>query len=121
MHNESTHTARRTRLVSTEGTENWNFKGSLPDTVAADTRQKWSFSVQYSEEREKVIALCGQEALQRHELATAFLPHVVGHAEIVIAYDNDKDTTFYTRLIIDGDLQRSTLHWRKPGLTIDDK
>jgi hypothetical protein len=119
LHNDSTHKARRIRLVSTEGADKWHFKGSLPDTVDPDTKQTWSFSIQHSEEREKVIALCGQEALQRHELARAFLPHVAGHAEIIIAYDNEKDTTFYTRLIIDGSLQRSALHWRKPKHTIE--
>ena len=42
---------------------------------------------QFSTQRngEKVIALCGQEALQRKELAGAFLPHVAGHAEMIIA------------------------------------
>jgi hypothetical protein len=81
LHNDSIHTARRIRLVSIEGTDKWHFKGSLPDSVDPDTKQTWSFSIQHSEEREKVIALCGQEALQRHELAAAFLPHVAGHVK----------------------------------------
>jgi len=121
LHNDSTHKARRIRVISTEGTDKWHFKGSLPDTVDPDTKQTWSFSIQHSEERGKVISLCGPEALQRHELAGAFLPYVAGHAGIIIAYDNEKDTSFYTRLMIDGDLQRSTLHWRKPKLTIENR
>ena len=116
LHNDSTHKARRVRPVLIEGTDNWHFKGSLPETVDPDTKERWPFSIQYSEERGKVIALCGQEALQRHDLAGTFLPHVLGHTEIIVAYDNEKDTTFYSRLIMDGEIQRSSLHWRKPKL-----
>lgn len=114
FHNDSTHKARRVRLVSREGTDKWHFRGRLPETLDPDAKQTWSFSIEHSEERAKVIDLCGEEALQRKELARAFYQYVVGHAEIVIAYDNEKDTTFYSRLIVDGEAQRSRLYWRKP-------
>ena len=114
FHNDSIYVARRISIIARHGTENWKFKGEPPAKLDPDIKDKWSFTIEKSELRDKVISLCGESALTQHRLAEAYFPHILKDATIQIAYDNEKDTTFYSSLRVSSEGSRAQTHWFKP-------
>jgi len=114
FHNDSVYKARRIRVLHNSGTASWKLVGRPPSEVAPDSKQEWPFEVHKSESREVLVSLCGAEAVSQGRLSESFLPHVLEDAKIVIAYDSERDTTFYSTLNIENGKWTGGTHRTKP-------
>ena len=116
FHNDSTYVARRIKIVASSGIQGWRCKEQPPERLEADSKVERDFEIQKTESREVVVQLCGPEALAQGRLAEAYLPHVLGDATIILSYDNEKDTTFYTTFTLINGTSGCKLSWRRPKL-----
>ena len=117
LHNDSIHKARRIKLIYSENIDNWKFTSKIPETIEPDHKEEWPFEITRSEARNVLMEICGEAALRENWLSKAYLPVVIGNAKLVFAYDSDKERTFYTVVEINGNILKSTLHWRKPQIS----
>lgn len=117
LHNDSVYKARKVKLIDSQNTSNWKFTSKIPVIIEPDKKEEWSFEINKTEHRNTLIDICGEAALREHRLAEVYLPIVIGKAELIFAYDNEKDHTFYSVIKIKEKNSHSTLHWIKPRLS----
>jgi hypothetical protein len=114
LHNDSNFIARRIKLHRSSGIAHWQFLGELPTRIEPDGKFVWDFTIQTIQSRTSLISLFG-EAAAKAGPTQQFFPHALGNVVLILSYDNEKDTRFYTRFTLDGGNGKSEYLWRKPN------
>lgn len=115
-HNDSIYVARRFKMIASRGIDNWHFKSKLPDKLEKDVTIERQFEIEKTEHRDVLLSLFGEHALQQDQFVSEYLSHVLGDVTMIFSYDNEKDTTFYTKFTLANGTGSCRHSWRKPKL-----
>ena len=116
LHNDSNFVARRITVFQSSPVTHWRFRGQLPGRIDPDDQYEWEFEIYSIVNRESLISLFG-DAVAKAGPCQEYFPYALGNVNLILSYDNEKDTTFYTLFTLVNGECRSEFRWRKPRLS----